>query len=334
MIVLKIVLVVALTGSAALAALGASGGLRWAGGTRELRTRLEAHRRPMEPQRVDFRELEGLPPPVQRYFRTVLREGQPMVTAVHVRQQGTFNMGEATDRWKPFTSDQQVITQRPGFDWDGRVRIMPGLTVLVHDAYVAGEGLLRAALLGLFPVIELRGPGEIAEGELMRFLAEAAWYPTALLPSQGVRWEAVGARSARATLSDGLIAPTMLFTFDSEGLLESVRAEARGRMVGSRIIPTPWQGRFWNYQERAGLQVPLEGEVAWLLPEGVKPYWRGRITEIAYELAQPPWNSLPGISPADVPGGPGSAKGQSGPTSLSSAPSRVSAHTRWYRRPA
>ena len=35
----------------------------------------------------------------------------------------------------------------------------------------------------------------------MRFFA--AWYPTALLPRQGVRWEAVDDRSARATLEEG-----------------------------------------------------------------------------------------------------------------------------------
>ena len=40
----------------------------------------------------------------------------------------------------------------------------------------------------------------MAEGELMRFLAEAAWYPTALLPSQGVRWQGADERSAFATL--------------------------------------------------------------------------------------------------------------------------------------
>jgi hypothetical protein len=32
--------------------------------------------------------------------------------------------------------------------------------------------------------------------------------------------------------------------------------------------------------------VPLNGEVAWLLPEGEKPYWRGRITEISHDLAR------------------------------------------------
>jgi hypothetical protein len=34
------------------------------------------------------------------------------------------------------------------------------------------------------------------------------------------------------------------------------------------------------------MRVPLDGEVAWLQLEGKMPYRRGRITEIAYELAQ------------------------------------------------
>ena len=32
--------------------------------------------------------------------------------------------------------------------------------------------------------------------------------------------------------------------------------------------------------------IPLHGEVAWLLPDGLLPYWRGRITDISYEFAQ------------------------------------------------
>ncbi len=119
----------------------------------------------------------------------------------------------------------------------------------------------------------------------MRFLAEAAWYPTALLPGQGVRWEALDRRSARATLTDGATTVTMSFRFNDSGVIDTVTAEARGRTVGTKVIPTPWQGRFWNYQERGGMLVPLEGEVAWLLPEGAKPYWRGRITEMEYEFA-------------------------------------------------
>jgi len=185
------------------------GEVRWKSVTRELRDRLEAARLPIGPKVFDSGELESMPAPVQRYFRAVLEDGQPIVAAVSVEHTGTFNMGEAAEQWKPFTSNQRVITRRPGFDWDGRVAIMPGLPVRVHDAYVAGEGILHAAVLGLVPMVNLRGTGEVAQGELMRFFAEAAWYPTALLPSQGVRWDAVDDHSARATLKDGDITLTL-----------------------------------------------------------------------------------------------------------------------------
>jgi hypothetical protein len=246
-------------------------------------------RRPAGPwsqKRADFHELERLPTPVRRYFRAVLGEDQPMVSGVRMRHTGTFNVGEKTDRWKRFTSDQVVLTRRPGFDWNARVTMVPGLPVRVHDAYVAGEGILNASLIGLFPVVDTRGSGEVAEGELMRFFAEAAWYPTALLPSQGVRWEASGDRSARATLTEGETSLTMLFAFDERGLIDTVSTKARGRTVGDEIVPTPWRGRFWNYGERGGMLVPLDGEVAWVLPEGDKPYWRAHITEIFHEFAR------------------------------------------------
>ncbi len=281
-----IVILATLAALAALLAVGlVYGAQRWDAQTRELRARLEAARTPVRPGTVDFRELEGLPAAVQRFFRAALTDGQAMVAEAKIRHTGTFNMAETDDRWRPFTSDQLIVARRPGFDWDGRIAMMPGLTVRVHDAYVAGEGILHASLLGLVSVSDERGTGQMAEGELMRFLAEAAWYPTALLPSQGVLWEPVDDRSARATMTDGDISVSLLFTFNEADLIETVRAEARGRMVGGRIVPTPWQGRFWNHETRDGMRVPLAGEVAWLLPTGAKPYWRGRITAVAYEYA-------------------------------------------------
>ena len=45
---------------------------------------------------------------------------------------------------------------------------------------MAGVGDLHPAVLGLFMLIELRGTGDVAHGELMRFFAEAVCYPTAL----------------------------------------------------------------------------------------------------------------------------------------------------------
>ncbi len=69
----------------------------------------------------------------------------------------------------------------------------------------------------------------------MRFLAEATCYPTALLPGQGVHWQVVDARSARATLTDAAITVSLLFSFDDSGLVETVTADgarSHGRRPG------------------------------------------------------------------------------------------------------
>lgn len=174
------------------------GSVRWRAGTDDLHATMQAARSQTDVKAYDPSEIADLPAPVQRYFRAVLYEGQPLVTAVTVEHGGTFNMSEDRERWVPFTSTQRVILQRPGFVWDARIRMLPGLTVFVRDAYVAGAGVLVAKLLGLLTVMEQPDTPELAQGELMRFFAEAAWYPTALLPSQGVRWAAIDDRHAAA----------------------------------------------------------------------------------------------------------------------------------------
>ncbi len=288
---LKIAVAVLALAGLAFAALSAWGHWKWQGRTQGLAAQLEAARLEPLPARFDTRELDGLPPVVQRYFRAVLPEGAPLIAAAAVEHQGSFNLGETADVWKPFTSRQRVVMQRPGFVWDGEIRMLPGLPVRVHDAYVAGEGVLHPAILGLFPLADLRGTGVLAQGELMRFYAEAAWYPTALLPSQGVRWTPVSDSAAQATVDDGGVAVSLTFTFGADSLIESVRAEARGRTEGGQMVMRPWEGRWSDYEIQGGMRVPMAGEVAWLLPQdagGRKPYWRGRITALRYEFTPSP----------------------------------------------
>jgi len=132
---------------------------RWQAATKEMHAKLEAARLPIKRKTHDARELEGLPAPVRRYFRAVLKDGQPMVATVSLEHTGTFNMSETGEQWKPFTSAQRVIVHGPGFDWEARIQIAPGLAVKVHDAYIAGEGILHASLFGLVSLVKLRHAG-------------------------------------------------------------------------------------------------------------------------------------------------------------------------------
>jgi hypothetical protein len=277
---------IAIIGGLTIVCLGISAiysGYRWQSDTDKLRDKLINGQQEINPKIYDRKEIEGLPAPVQRFFQTVLKEGQPIVAAVKISQQGQFNMSETEAKWSPFTATQLAMTQRPGFDWDACIQMAPGLNVFVHDTYLLGEGNLHASLLGLFTLAKMHGTPELNQGELLRFLAEAAWYPTALLPSQGVRWEAIDDTSARATLTDGETTVSLVFQFDAEGTIATMRAEARYR---DKLTAMPWGGRFWDYSIRNGMLIPLKGEVGWEHPEGTRLYFEGRIAAISYEFAQ------------------------------------------------
>ncbi len=278
-----LVLVLLLLAGAGAAAFGT---WRWRAGSQALLAQLEAARVSHGTTRYDARELAGLPAPVLRYFRVALTDGQPIIEAAALTHVGQMNMSETGENWRPFSSRQRIVTQRPGFDWDARIAMFPGVPVYVHDAYVAGAGLLRGAIFGLIPVVNMAGTPEAARGELLRFFAEAVWCPTALLPSQGVRWQAVDDRSARATLTDGPVVLTLLFTFNDEGLVAGIRADARDRVVNGKASSLPWQGRFSAYAVKDGMRVPMQGEVAWVFEQGEKTYWRGTTTSLQYEFAK------------------------------------------------
>jgi hypothetical protein len=227
--------------------------------------------------------LGDLPAPVVRYFRTALRDGQPIIHQVRLEQEGEFLL-KAPDGWRPFTAVQHI--DPVGFVWEARIRMIPGVPVLVRDGFVAGAGSMHASVLGLITMVSQEGTPEIASAALMRYLAEAVWCPTALLPSQGVRWSPVDDSTARATLSVGPITVSLDYQFGADGLVRGVYAPDRGRDVNGRSVPTPWQGRWSEWGERDGMRIPLRGEVEWILPEGALPYWRGRVTGISFALSE------------------------------------------------
>ena len=278
-----------LLGIAAMAALAAAvlfaARRRWDAATTALRGRLLAD---AAPQAGVFAAamLDGLPAPVARYLRAVLRDGQPMPRHVRIDWAGEFNMGRpGNDRWVPFTARQDFVPGAPGFVWDARMRTA-GIVVNVRDGLVDGEGSMLGRLLGLATVVDRRGGEAMAVAALQRLLGEAVWLPAALLPAAGVQWQAIDERRALATLVGGTARATLEFRFGTDGMVESVYAASRSYDDG-RNPPSqhPWQARLLRYGQVDGATVPVEAVVEWLLATGAHAYWRGRPLRICVDDA-------------------------------------------------
>jgi hypothetical protein len=225
----------------------------------------------------------SLPAPVARYFAVVLGEHRAPVRAARVEWSGEFR-NTPDGRWAPFSAVQYFTTDPPGFVWDARIALMPIVPVHVRDSYRNGVGAVHARIGGIVPVADEGGTHEVAQSALARWLGEAAWFPTALLPGPALEWEAVDDTTARSTTRDAGIEVTATFHFAADGTLSRMTTH-RYRTIDGVAVLTPFEGRYGDYVRRGGVLVPGSAEVAWLLPEGRFPYWRGRADVIEYDTA-------------------------------------------------
>jgi len=226
-----------------------------------------------------------LPAPVARYFDLVLGGRSERIAGAQVGWTGEFQ-SKPGGGWRSFTARQYFTTDPPGFVWDARIRMLPAVSVHVRDSYVDGTATMQARIGGVIPVVNAGNTREIAASALVRWLGEAVWFPSALLPREdgsGVSWEAVDDSTARATVQDGAIRVSADFHFAPTG--EIVRMVAyRYRDVNGVGVLTRFEGHYSDYRPMAGVLVPSAAEVAWILPDGRYPYWRGRPAEITYQF--------------------------------------------------
>lgn len=267
-------------GAAAALAIGA---LAWRRATaRHLDLLADAMRRrgPDAALSIRHADLAALPAPVARYFAFAFPEGQRRIRTARIRWEGEMRL-RPDAAWIPFTAEQQFTAAPPGFVWDAAVRMMPLVPVRVRDSYIASQGRMLGRLGGVATVVSEGGTMAMAQSALARWLGEAAWFPTALLPGKGVAWEAVDDSTARATVTDGAVHVSGDFHFASTGEMTSMTA-MRYRDVNGRSVLTPFEGRYGSFERREGVMIPATAEVAWLLPEGRFAYWRGQPIEVSY----------------------------------------------------
>ena len=177
---------------------------RWNSETTRLIEKLKQSATVSQTKTVSFKDLDGLPAPVARYFRFALREGQSIIRVARIRHTGEFNLN---NKWIPFESLQHFSSYPPAFVWDAKMQMNPLMNVRVRNGYSEGKGLMLAKVFGLFTVADADSNDKrLASGALIRFLAESAWLPLALLQNEDLKWSSIDDNRALATLADAGVA--------------------------------------------------------------------------------------------------------------------------------
>lgn len=96
--------------------------------------------------------------------------------------------------------------------------------------------------------------------------------------------EGAGAHDYRATITDGPLSASGVFSFDEEGRIVMFTTGERYRTADDEFVRENFTGLYRDYQERNGVRVPIEIEAVWNLPKGDFSYARLRIAEMEYDL--------------------------------------------------
>lgn len=220
----------------------------------------------------DSSQIADLPEPVQRYFKHVLKEGQPYISYVRLRHDGQFKSGLDKD-WANIEGEQYFTTEKPGFVWKGSI-----LGGTARDMYLSDKGRLVVKVLSLFTVVD--GHGEtFNEGELQRWIIEGVWFPTNLLPSERIKWSAIDSSTARLTFKYKEVSTSFIVTFNEIGEITQMETK---RFMDAEDKET-WVGKMAEYKVVESITIPTKVEVVWRLEKGEFSYAKFNVNKIEYD---------------------------------------------------
>jgi len=241
--------------------------------------RLYANSKDISKVHYSVNQITNLPEPVQRYFKYSIQENQNYISFVKLKHEGIFRQSQG-QVWMPMVGQEYITTENPGFVWIGKMKPYPLLWIDGKDEFIDGKGNFQIKLLSLFTVADTKGK-ESDESELLRWLAETPWFPTALLPSKYLHWESVNSSSAKAVVEYGKIKATVVFSFNEQGQIIKLNAD-RYRTVNNTFSKDKWVGYYRDYTKVNDVMIPKEIEAAWNFSSGEFSYAKFKITDIKY----------------------------------------------------
>jgi hypothetical protein len=223
----------------------------------------------------NYTELKTLPEPVQRYFRHVLKDGQPYISYARLRHDGQFRLG-MKEEWVDIEGEQYFTMENPGFIWKGNITLFTARDMFIND-----KGKLVVNFLSALQIVKAEG-AKYDRGELLRWLCESVWFPTNFLPGKYMKWTPIDKNTAGLTFNYNDIALHCKISFNDKG--EIVQMESKRHMDETRY--ETWIGTCGDYREMNGVLIPLKIEVLWRLKDGDFTYAKFHIREIEYNTPE------------------------------------------------
>ena len=194
---------------------------------------------------------DGLPEPVNRFYRTLYGDKVPVIETAVVSGRGTMRVNGITFPARYRFSHVAGRRYRHYIEvtWFGR-RLLT-----VNEWFLDGTAKLE------LPFGVMEGP-KIDQGANLALWAEAGWFPSIWATDPRASWEPIDATSARLVVPFGEETEEFTLTFDAEsGLLQRMESmRFKGEQDETKTL---WVNEALDWDVLDGVPVPMTTTVTW-----------------------------------------------------------------------
>ena len=215
---------------------------------------------------------DGLPAPVERFYRTVYGEEIPVIETVVIKGRAVIS---------PFGVKfpaRFLFVHNAGYDYRHYIEAtwfgMPFMKV--NESYMEGNSHFE------LPIGTYDNDPSITQGANLAVWAEAIWFPSIWLTDERVRWEPVDDTTALLYVPFGDREENFVMRFNPEtDLLDSMEA-MRCRDAGEEMRKILWITQSIEGQNIEGTKLSAVGSATWL--DQGKPWAVFTLEEVKYNV--------------------------------------------------
>lgn len=226
------------------------------------------------------KEIENLPVPVKKYFRTCGYIGTAKMTYMKASFKNVDFLLSADKPSSKIDYTQYNFVKEP-------VRIafidmsMFGIPFQGLDSYIGGKGGMKGVIAKTFTLFNETG-SEMDIACLVTVLSECLIVPNIALQDYIV-WESIDATHAKATISYYGITASGIFTFAESGEMISFTANDRWSIeTDGTKAQTPWSILVGDYEGKDGIRQPTSFKAVWHYKSGDSVYFNSNNVIIEY----------------------------------------------------
>ncbi len=229
-----------------------------------------------------YSQLDDQPKLLQKFFTAVIKDSTRIPNFITLNQSGEMKT-EANSEWLKMNAREVLTTSTPALLWDGKIGNSKFFWVEIIDSYLRYKGRSLVKINSSITIGDSKGI-EIDKSNLFKFLSEAVFFPTSLLPSSNLYWDILDSNSAEVKFTDEQTSVVAKFFFNENGTINKIETLDKFLSKNNNFKESLYTVYFHKYKwVKDTFLIPTYFEVEWNLKKGKLKFGKFKLDNIKYE---------------------------------------------------